>query len=77
MAGKTAYKNNWQKDNCERISLVVKKGRKAEIQTHAEALGESLNGFIGRAISETMDRDKRAQTAPQGPGEGSEGGEQQ
>lgn len=70
MAGKTAYKNSWQKDNCERISLVVKKGRKSEIQAHAEALGESVNGFIGRAISETMDRDKRAQEGPGGPLEG-------
>ncbi len=72
MAGKTAYKNNWQKDNCERISLVVKKGRKSEIQTHAEAHKESVNGFINRAISEAMDRDKRAQAASEGPGEGLE-----
>lgn len=60
MAGKTDYKNNWQKENCERISLVVKKGRKATIQAHADTCGESLSGFINRAISETMERDKAA-----------------
>lgn len=31
------------------------------IQTHAEARGESVNGFINRAISETMERNKGAQ----------------
>ena len=33
------------------------KGRKATIQAHAEARGESVNGFINRAIDETMKRD--------------------
>ena len=28
MAGKTAYKNDWQKENKERINLVVDKGYK-------------------------------------------------
>ena len=27
------------------------------VQAHAEARGESVNGFINRAISETMERD--------------------
>lgn len=57
MAGKTDYKNKWQSENCERISLVVKKGRKDEIKAHAESKGESLNGFINRAIDETIEKD--------------------
>ena len=32
MAGKTDYKNKWQAENCERISLVVKKGKKQIIK---------------------------------------------
>lgn len=48
------------KENYDRIEVKVPKGDKARIQAHAEALGESLNGFVGRAISETMDRDKAA-----------------
>jgi predicted HicB family RNase H-like nuclease len=32
-------------------------GRKAVIKAHAESQAESLNGFIIRAISETMERD--------------------
>lgn len=57
MAGKAEYKNQWQKENCDRVNLTLPKGRKAELQAHAAAAGESLNGFIGRAIMETMERD--------------------
>lgn len=57
MAGKTEYKNKWQQENKERINLVVDKGNKVVIKAHAEAQGESLNAFINRAITETMERD--------------------
>ena len=33
------------------------KGQKDTIKAHAAAQGESVNGFIGRAISEAMERD--------------------
>lgn len=39
------------------IMLRVKKGKKEEIQAHADARGESINSFINRAIDETMERD--------------------
>ena len=58
MAGKTEYKNKWQQENKERINLIVNKGQKDIIKAHAEAQGESLNAFINRAISETMERDR-------------------
>ena len=54
MAGKTEYKNKWQAENCERISLVVPKGKKSIIKEYAASKGESVNGFINRAIDETM-----------------------
>lgn len=44
----------------DRINLTVAKGQKDVIQAHAEARGESVNGFINRAITETMERDKSA-----------------
>lgn len=44
----------------DEIKTRVPKGRKAEIQAHAEGLGESLNGFIVRAVDETIERDKGA-----------------
>lgn len=57
MAGKTEYKNNWQKENVDRINLIVPKGKKDSIKAHAQARGESMNAFIQRAIDETMTRD--------------------
>lgn len=45
------------KQNYDRIEIKVPKGRKAELQAHAERRGESLNGFIGRAIDEQVKRD--------------------
>lgn len=48
----------------DRINLTIPKGRKELIQTHAAARGESVNGFIGRAISETMARDRNSEGQP-------------
>lgn len=43
----------------DRIELTVKKGQKEIIKAHAaEYDGGSVNGFIQRAITETMERDK-------------------
>lgn len=36
------------------------------LQAHAAAQGESVNGFINRAISETMERDGEAPAASEG-----------
>lgn len=33
--------------------------RRAEVQTHAQEMGESTTAFINRAIGETMERDKK------------------
>lgn len=48
--------NKWIAKAYDRINLTVPKGKKEEIQAFAEANGESVNGFINRAISETMGR---------------------
>ena len=56
-AGQRAV-NKYMKENYDRINLTVPKGDKDMIKEHAEARGESVNGFIGRAISEQMQRDK-------------------
>ena len=57
--GKTsaAVKNRYAAKAYDRINLIVKKGQKQVIQAHAEQTGESINGFINRAIEETMQRD--------------------
>lgn len=61
-----ASKNKWNAKAYDRINLTVPKGRKELIKAYAEGRGESVNGFIGRAISETMERDKAAQVGPEG-----------
>ncbi len=54
--------DKYVKANYDRIEFKAPKGRKAEIKAHAEAYGESVNSFIGRAIKETMERDKLTRT---------------
>ncbi len=66
MAGKSTYKNEWIAKSYDRINLTVPKGQKDVIQAHSEATGESVNGFINRAITFTMEADKAAQTAQEG-----------
>lgn len=50
--------NKYMSANYDRINLTLDKGRKDIIKAHAESRGESVNGFINRAIDETMERDK-------------------
>ena len=42
----------------DRLQLVVPKGKKDAIRDFATAKGESLNGFVNRAIDETIEREK-------------------
>ena len=48
------------------LLLRLPKGKKDEIKVHAESCGESVNGFISRAIAETMMRDKESDPKPGG-----------
>ncbi len=57
MAGSTDYKNKWQAENRERINMVVPKGYKEKIKTVAQKTGESVNGYIKKAVDERMQRD--------------------
>jgi len=47
----------YMKNNYDRLEIKVSKGRKADLQAHATEKGESLNGFVNRAIDEAMKRD--------------------
>ena len=66
MTSKSEYRNSWIAEKLDRINLTVPKGRKDDIKAHAEAHNESVNGFINRAITETMERDNGAPAAPEG-----------
>ena len=54
----TQAKDRYNSKVYEDIRVRVPKGQKELIQAHAESIGESVNAFIGRAIAETMERDK-------------------
>lgn len=60
MGGKNSYESikRYEDKAYDKILVRMPKGKKDLIQAHAEAQGESTNGFINRAISETMERDK-------------------
>lgn len=55
-ARKTANKN-WDSKNLDRISIAMPKGSKDALKAHAESQGESVNGFINRAIMEVTEMD--------------------
>ena len=52
----------YAKKNLKRIPLDVQKEHYERIKFHAESRSETVNGFIKRAIDETMERDNS--TAP-------------
>ena len=56
----------YMKNNYDRIELKVTKGKKADLQVHAQERGESLNSFVNRAIDEAVERDSSgvASTTP-------------
>lgn len=49
--------HKYVREKYDRIELTVKKGEKAGYKAHAESKGETLNGFINRAMRETLERD--------------------
>ncbi len=59
MGGKNSYESikRYQDKVYDKILIRTSKGKKDAIQAHADAQGESVNGFINRAIDETMTRD--------------------
>ena len=63
MAGDTQKKNEWIADKLDRINLTMPKGKKEIVKAHAESHGESVNGFINRAIDETRERDQAGEKA--------------
>ena len=62
MGGKNSYENikRYEDKAYDKVLVRLPKGTKENIQAHAEAHSESVNGFINRAITETMERDNGA-----------------
>ncbi len=59
---KTKYNIKYAKEKLKRVPLDVQKDKYEEIKAHAEKQDESVNGFIKRAINETIEHDNRKLT---------------
>ena len=55
----TKAQNKYIAKAYDRVNLTMPKGKKETVQAHAESQGESVNGFINRAINEAMERDQQ------------------
>ena len=51
----TRAQNKYISKNFDRMSFLVKKGRKTEIKARAESLGMSLNAYINGLIDKDME----------------------
>lgn len=54
----STVKDRYNAKAYDEIKVRVSKGRKETIQAHAGTQGESVNGFINRAIDHEIERDK-------------------
>lgn len=71
----STVKDRYNAKAYDEIKVRVGKGQKVTIQAHAEARSESVNGFINRAILETMERDNDVLGPSEGRTEGSADGD--
>ena len=53
--------NKYVREKYDRVNITMPKGRKEQIQTAAEARGESVNGFINRLISDALEAESGVQ----------------
>lgn len=73
MGEKTEAQKKAQQKYMDRFAVArvrMDRERYDAVQAHAESRSESVNGFINRAITETMERDNGAPAASEGQGEG-------
>ena len=59
MGGKNSPEsiNRYMAKAYDRINIIVPKGQKEVIKSHAEAKGQSMSSYITTAIAEKMERD--------------------
>ena len=57
MFDRKEYNKNYKKEKLKRIPLDVTQDHYNDIKSHTEKTHETVNGFIKRAINETIERD--------------------
>lgn len=50
----TQYKNRYNRENYDSLRIVVPKGRKGDIEAHAQSQGKSINKLVNGLIREDM-----------------------
>ena len=65
----STVKDRYNAKAYDRFLLSVPKGKKASLQDHAAGRGESLNGFVNRAVDEAVERDNAVAAFTVQPGE--------
>ena len=50
----TRAKNKYNAANYDSLRIVVPKGRKADIEAHAQSKGESVNGLVNALLRDDM-----------------------
>ena len=61
MKNRTKEINEYKRLHVKRIGFEMQNKDFEELKAHVDETGETVNGFIKRAISETMERDKNSQ----------------
>ena len=61
MIDRKEYLKNYHKEKLKRVPLDLPLEKYDEVKNHAISHNESVNGFIKRAIDETMIRDDSAE----------------
>lgn len=56
---KKASNAKWDKKNLLRMSLAVPVDLHLSMKEHTQKTGETMNGFIKRAIAETIEKDNK------------------
>ncbi len=49
-----AYQNQYNKENYDRVTVMLPKGQKEQLRNHAKEKGLSLNAFISELIKKEM-----------------------
>ena len=62
----SAVKNRYNAKAYDQLPIRVPKGQKATIQANADAVGESLNGYVTKAIDERIARQNVASASVEG-----------
>lgn len=58
MKDRNEYINNYKKEKLKRVPLDMKKDDFEKVQAAAAAAGESVNGYIKKAIADRMEKGK-------------------